>query len=180
VLRRGATLEGYQLLQADSGQHYFRLVAENGTVIARGETYASKGNATRGILTVTAIVRALRGGLYPETESVTAAYDESVEFDYDLSQLGRADLPGAAGEAFDRWSQIENESVAYQLPIEGISDLAVYFLVENYSGPGVRVGIFRPDGSCVVTGSGNDNPFIAWPPKPPPEPLSKRVRRSPG
>ncbi|MEZ4366208.1 MAG: YegP family protein [Kofleriaceae bacterium] len=45
----GRLPERYQVREAVDGQHYVRLVAGNGEVIARTETYASKGNADRAV-----------------------------------------------------------------------------------------------------------------------------------
>ncbi len=49
VQTNGKVATRYQLREAANGEWYFVLVAANGAVIGRGETYASKSNAQRGI-----------------------------------------------------------------------------------------------------------------------------------
>jgi uncharacterized protein YegP (UPF0339 family) len=49
VQTNGQIASRYELRAAADGQWYFVLKAANGAVIARGETYASKSNAQRGI-----------------------------------------------------------------------------------------------------------------------------------
>jgi uncharacterized protein YegP (UPF0339 family) len=51
VQTNGSIAARYELREASNGQYYFVLKAANGAVIARGETYASKANAERGIAT---------------------------------------------------------------------------------------------------------------------------------
>ena len=51
VQTNGSSAEHYELREAGDGQTYFVLKAANGAVIARGETYASRSNAERGIAT---------------------------------------------------------------------------------------------------------------------------------
>ena len=51
VQTNGSNSTRYELREASGGQFYFVLKASNGAVIARGETYASKSNAERGIAT---------------------------------------------------------------------------------------------------------------------------------
>ena len=51
VQTNGAIAARYEVREASNGQYYFVLKAANGAVIARGETYASKYNAERGIAT---------------------------------------------------------------------------------------------------------------------------------
>jgi uncharacterized protein len=47
VLANGSDTASYEIFETDSGSYALRLVAKNGEVIARGESYASKSNATR-------------------------------------------------------------------------------------------------------------------------------------
>lgn len=58
VKTNGASAARYQLLEAANGQWYFVLKAANGAVIGRGELYASKYNAQRGIETVVGLLAA--------------------------------------------------------------------------------------------------------------------------
>jgi uncharacterized protein len=51
VQTNGAIAARYEVREASNGQYYFVLKASNGAVIARGETYASKYNAERGVAT---------------------------------------------------------------------------------------------------------------------------------
>ncbi|MBS1153983.1 MAG: hypothetical protein H6Q89_5681 [Myxococcaceae bacterium] len=51
VQTNGSISARYEVREASNGQYYFVLKAANGAVIARGETYASKYNAERGIAT---------------------------------------------------------------------------------------------------------------------------------
>lgn len=48
VRSNGKTLDQYEILEAQNGQHYFRLEAKNYQIIARSEMYASLDNAERG------------------------------------------------------------------------------------------------------------------------------------
>lgn len=56
VQANGKAKAQYQLREAANGQWYFVLVASNGAVIGRGETYVSKANAQRGIDTLVALL----------------------------------------------------------------------------------------------------------------------------
>lgn len=47
----------YEVLEAQNGQHFFRIVAHNHEIVARGEMYASKYNAERGAENVRRLVR---------------------------------------------------------------------------------------------------------------------------
>jgi uncharacterized protein len=49
VLTNGTDAASYELTETDSGNWAIRLVAANGEVIARGESYSSKSNATRAV-----------------------------------------------------------------------------------------------------------------------------------
>lgn len=49
VISNGADAESFEVFEAFSGSWGVRLVAANGEVIARGETYSSKSNATRAV-----------------------------------------------------------------------------------------------------------------------------------
>jgi uncharacterized protein YegP (UPF0339 family) len=51
VRENGANAARYQLRDAADGQFYFVLVAGNGQIIARGETYASRAGAEAGVKT---------------------------------------------------------------------------------------------------------------------------------
>ncbi len=67
VKDHGVSLDSFEIVEGQSGQHSFRLVAVNGEVIARGETYVSASNAERGAQTVLHILRDL------ESETTTDA-----------------------------------------------------------------------------------------------------------
>jgi uncharacterized protein len=56
VLTNGADASSYEVFATDSGEYAIRLVAANGEVIARGESYSSKSNATRAIAKLTEIL----------------------------------------------------------------------------------------------------------------------------
>lgn len=56
VQANGKTASHYQLREAADGQWYFVLVAGNGAIVGRGETYASKSNAQRGIDTLVRLI----------------------------------------------------------------------------------------------------------------------------
>lgn len=60
VVANGVDASAYQVFEAADGEWGVRLVAKNGEVVARGELYASKSNATRA---VTRLRDMLRGGL---------------------------------------------------------------------------------------------------------------------
>jgi uncharacterized protein len=49
VLANGADAENYEVFETADGGYSIRLVAGNGEIIARGEIYASKSNATRAV-----------------------------------------------------------------------------------------------------------------------------------
>ena len=49
VLTNGGGASSYEIFETDSGSYALRLVAKNGEVIARGESYASKSNASRAV-----------------------------------------------------------------------------------------------------------------------------------
>lgn len=49
VRANGAIASRYHVVEAADGQYYFVVKAGNGAVIARGETYASRSNAVRGV-----------------------------------------------------------------------------------------------------------------------------------
>lgn len=52
VRENGKLIEQYEVLEAQNGQHYFRLQAMNYEIIGHGEMYASLSNAERGVQTV--------------------------------------------------------------------------------------------------------------------------------
>jgi uncharacterized protein YegP (UPF0339 family) len=58
VQTNGKIATRYELRETGAGQFYFVLKASNGAVIARGETYASKSNAQRGIATCVELLSA--------------------------------------------------------------------------------------------------------------------------
>jgi len=49
VRANGASAASYQIIETADGEFAIRLVAKNGEIIARGESYATKSNATRAI-----------------------------------------------------------------------------------------------------------------------------------
>jgi hypothetical protein len=56
VLTNGAASSSYEVFETDGGDYAIRLVAANGEVIARGESYSSKSNATRAVARLTEIL----------------------------------------------------------------------------------------------------------------------------
>jgi uncharacterized protein YegP (UPF0339 family) len=56
VLANGATAASYEVFETDGGDYAIRLVAANGEIIARGESYSSKSNATRAVTRLTEIL----------------------------------------------------------------------------------------------------------------------------
>ncbi len=49
VRANGASAASYQIIETADGEFAIRLVAKNGEIVARGESYATKSNATRAI-----------------------------------------------------------------------------------------------------------------------------------
>ena len=49
VLANGSDASSYEVFETEAGDYAIRLVAANGEVIARGESYSSKSNATRAV-----------------------------------------------------------------------------------------------------------------------------------
>ena len=49
VLANGSEAASYEIFETANGSYALRLVAKNGEVIARGESYSSKSNATRAV-----------------------------------------------------------------------------------------------------------------------------------
>jgi len=58
VQTNGKVASRYEIRATGSGEYYFVLKASNGAVIARGETYASKSNAERGVATCVELLSA--------------------------------------------------------------------------------------------------------------------------
>ena len=56
VLANGSSASSYEVFETAGGSYAFRLVAANGEFIARGESYASKSNATRAVARLTDIL----------------------------------------------------------------------------------------------------------------------------
>ena len=56
VKKNGQLESSFEVLEAESGESYFNLVASNGQIIGTSETYASKSNASRAVKTVMKIV----------------------------------------------------------------------------------------------------------------------------
>jgi uncharacterized protein len=52
VRTNGADAENFEVLAASNGQYYINLVATNGQIIATGELYVTKTNATRAVTTI--------------------------------------------------------------------------------------------------------------------------------
>ena len=50
--KNGVDASNFDVVEGANGQHTFRLLAQNGQVIGRGEMYASKSGALRGADTV--------------------------------------------------------------------------------------------------------------------------------
>lgn len=57
VQENGQLLEQYEIVEAQNGQYFFRLKAQNHEIIARGEVYASLQNAERGVNTVIGLLQ---------------------------------------------------------------------------------------------------------------------------
>ena len=101
VSEHGVEATAYEILEAQNGQYYFRVVAPNHEIVARGETYASKSNAERGADNVREILRALSGGNGSDAE-VQQAIEAAAEgamyvsetdspFEYVFAELGSGD-----------------------------------------------------------------------------------------
>ena len=56
VLANRASASSYEVFETDGGDYAIRLVAAKGEVIARGESYSSKSNATRAVTRLTEIL----------------------------------------------------------------------------------------------------------------------------
>jgi uncharacterized protein len=56
VRSNGANADRFEVFAAADGEWGVRLVAENGEIVARGETYASKSSATRAVTRITEIL----------------------------------------------------------------------------------------------------------------------------
>jgi uncharacterized protein YegP (UPF0339 family) len=56
VLANGTDASSYEVFETANGDYALRLVAANGEVIARGESYSSKSNATRAVARLTEIL----------------------------------------------------------------------------------------------------------------------------
>lgn len=57
VRDNGQIVEQYEVIEAQNGQYFFRLKAQNYEVIARSELYASLSNAERGMTTVVELLQ---------------------------------------------------------------------------------------------------------------------------
>jgi uncharacterized protein len=79
VKTNGVISDRYDVLQAEGDQHYFRVVAGNNKVIARGETYASRSNALRGVDTVQRIVREITGAAAPSDAQVKTSIETAAQ-----------------------------------------------------------------------------------------------------
>lgn len=103
VKNNAAHAEQYEVLEANDGQFYFRIKAENGEIIGRGEMYTSKYNARRGAETVRRIVRELTATTPTDAdlrEAIEVAADGAwytSEADYGFSYVG-AELNNADEE----------------------------------------------------------------------------------
>ena len=56
VLANGSDASSYEVFETEAGDYAIRLVAANGEVIARGESYSSKANATRAVSHLTEVL----------------------------------------------------------------------------------------------------------------------------
>jgi uncharacterized protein YegP (UPF0339 family) len=56
VKRNGVAADNYRVLEAVNGEYYFNLVAQNGEIIATGETYKTLAAAERAVETLTRVV----------------------------------------------------------------------------------------------------------------------------
>jgi hypothetical protein len=79
VTTNGIEAGAYRVLEAKNGQHYFHIKAVNGETVARGEMYASKSNAERGVEAVREILRGLAGWQAPSDEEVKVAIERAAE-----------------------------------------------------------------------------------------------------
>ncbi len=95
-------VESYEVLEAQNGQHFFHIVADNHEIVARGEMYASKHNAERGAENVRRLVREMT-----ETKATDADVEAALrlaaegaiyisEGDYGFSYVGAEIDEGAA------------------------------------------------------------------------------------
>ncbi len=57
VRENGKVAANYEVLAAANGQYYFRLGAQNGEIIAVGETYSSKSNAEHAVTDLAALLK---------------------------------------------------------------------------------------------------------------------------
>ena len=71
VKANGVDMARYDIVEAQNGQHYFRVLATNGQIIGRGELYVSASNAERGARAVRSILRDL--GDRPATDKQVQA-----------------------------------------------------------------------------------------------------------
>lgn len=55
VLANGADADNYQVFPTEDGRHAFRLVAQNGEIVARSQSYASKSGAQQAVTRLTEI-----------------------------------------------------------------------------------------------------------------------------
>jgi uncharacterized protein YegP (UPF0339 family) len=65
----------FEVLPAADGQYYFHLLAGNGAIIARGQTYASKSNASRA---VTGLVALFQSGLVADPKTLPRVPSRSI------------------------------------------------------------------------------------------------------
>jgi uncharacterized protein len=57
VRSNGKDAGNYEIVEAENGQFFFRLIATNGEPIAYGETYVSESNAERAVDTLAELLR---------------------------------------------------------------------------------------------------------------------------
>jgi len=99
VESHGSDPNNFEVLEAQNGQWYFRLLATNHEIIGRGEMYVSKYNAERGAETVRRIIRELTEVSASDEEirrAVEAAADGltyTSEADYEFTWV-HAELDG--------------------------------------------------------------------------------------
>src|SRR5262249_27688160 len=72
IEQNGDRSSNYEILEAKSREHYFRITAANGEIIGRSEMYLTKSNAARGAKTVQRIVAELNGHPVTQPKAICA------------------------------------------------------------------------------------------------------------
>ncbi len=89
VEAHGTNPDNYEILEAQNGQYFFHLLADNQEIIGRGELYVSKYNAERGAETVRRIIRDLTE-VTASDDDIRQAVEKAAE---GLTHMSEADYP---------------------------------------------------------------------------------------